>query len=265
MQRKKVFISSVQSEFATERQILFDYLTSDALLGKFFDPFVFEQTPALSAHPATIFLNEAKNCDIYLGIFGQQYGYEDTDGISPTEREFDVATKENITRFVYVKRTEQQHPKENILIRKAENVIVRRSFNTPDQLKTAVYTSLVNYLVENEFIRTTPFDATLHSEASIADLNEEKIREFVEVARRKRSFPFDKDSDIVSVLTHLNLIKGNRVTHAALLLFAEKPQRFFITSEVKCAHFHGLSVSKPIPSYQIYKGTVFEMIASAVD
>ena len=42
MQRKKIFISSVQSEFAAERQILFDYLTSDALLGKFFEAFIFK-------------------------------------------------------------------------------------------------------------------------------------------------------------------------------------------------------------------------------
>ena len=34
MQRKKVFISSVQSEFAKERQMLFEYLTTDALLSK---------------------------------------------------------------------------------------------------------------------------------------------------------------------------------------------------------------------------------------
>ena len=34
MQRKKVFISSVQSEFAAERQMLFDYLTTDALLAR---------------------------------------------------------------------------------------------------------------------------------------------------------------------------------------------------------------------------------------
>ena len=265
MQRKKVFISSVQSEFATERQVLFDYLTTDALLGKFFEPFIFENTPALNLHPTTVFLNEVKNCDIYLGIFGQNYGYEDAEGISPTEREFDAATALNKIRLVFIKQIEQRHAKEELLIRKAENFIVRRSFNTPEQLKIAVYASLVNYLVENEIIRTTPFDATLHTEATIADLNEEKIRDFAEVARRKRGFPFDKDADVVNVLTHLNLIKGNRITHAALLLFADKPQRFFITSEVKCAHFHGRSVSKPIPSYQVYKGTVFEMIAAAVD
>jgi predicted HTH transcriptional regulator len=30
-------------------------------------------------------------------------------------------------------------------------------------------------------------------------------------------------------------------------------------------HFHGKEVGKPIPSYQIYKGTVFELVDQAVD
>ena len=265
MKRKRVFISSIQSEFAAERQILFDYLMSDALLGKFFEPFIFENVPALNVHPVSVFLNEVEKCDIYLGIFGQHYGHEDSEGISPTEREFDTATKENKTRFVYVKQTDQRHPKEELLVRKAENVIVRRSFKTPEQLKTAVYASLINYLIDSEIIRTTPFDATLHLEATVKDLNEEKIRKFVEIAHRKRAFPFSGDIDVKDVLTHLNLIRGERVTNAALLLFGWSPQRFFITSEIKCAHFHGLKVSKPIPSYQVYKGDVFEMIESAVD
>jgi hypothetical protein len=200
-----------------------------------------------------------------VGIFGQNYGYEDLDGVSPTEREFDTATKCKKTRLVYVKQTERRHPKEELLIRKAENVIVRRSFATPEQLKTAVYVSLINYLTEKEIIRTTPFDAALHTEASIDDLSEEKIRKFVDIARRKRAFPFTEDVAIKDVLTHLNLIKNERITNAALLLFGLLPQRFFITSEIKCAHLHGLKVSKPIPSYQVYKGDVFEMIESAVD
>jgi hypothetical protein len=37
-------------------------------------------------------LAEVEQCDIYLGLFGNEYGYEDADGLSPTEREFDVAT-----------------------------------------------------------------------------------------------------------------------------------------------------------------------------
>lgn len=30
-------------------------------------------------------------------------------------------------------------------------------------------------------------------------------------------------------------------------------------------HFHGVKVSKPIPSYHIFKGTVFELVDQAVD
>ena len=63
----------------------------------------------------------------------------------------------------------------------------------------------------------------------------------------------------------MNLIEGTRISNAAILLFGKNPQRFFITSEIKCAHFHGTEITKPIPSYQVYKGDVFQMIAQAVD
>ena len=265
MQRKRVFISSVQSEFSAERQMLFGYLTSDALLGKFFDPFIFENVPALSDSPSNVFLNQVEKCDIYLGIFGQNYGYEDADGISPTEREFDIAVAQNKTHLVYVKQVDWRHPKEELLIRKAEQMVVRRSFVTLEQLKTAVYVSLINYLMENEIIRTTPFDATLNNEAALDDLDEEKIRRFIYIANKKRAFPFEREADIRAMLQHLNLMKGERITNAAILLFGKCPQRFFITSEVRCAHFHGINKVKPIPSYQVYKGDVFKMIEQAVD
>ena len=54
MQKKRIFISSVQSEFVVERQMLFDYLTTDALLGEFFEPFVFENVPAMTVTPVTV-------------------------------------------------------------------------------------------------------------------------------------------------------------------------------------------------------------------
>jgi hypothetical protein len=76
MQRKKVFISSVQSEFTVERQALFDYLTSDALLGKFFEPFIFEHTPAKGQSAQKVYLDQVKICDIYIGLFGERYGIE---------------------------------------------------------------------------------------------------------------------------------------------------------------------------------------------
>jgi hypothetical protein len=119
MQKRRVFISSVQSEFAAERQMLFDYLTTDALLGKFFEPFVFENIPATAMKPVTVFLQEVEQSDIYLGIFGEKYGFEDSEGISPTEREYDRASELFKTQLIYIKNVQVREEKEKMLIKKA--------------------------------------------------------------------------------------------------------------------------------------------------
>lgn len=43
----KIFISSVQQEFSKERRELANYIRTDALLGKFFEVFIFEESPAM--------------------------------------------------------------------------------------------------------------------------------------------------------------------------------------------------------------------------
>jgi predicted HTH transcriptional regulator len=110
-----------------------------------------------------------------------------------------------------------------------------------------------------------PFDATFCRNATLEDLDEDKITRFLVLARRGRNFPLPGDTPPHEVLAHLNLLDKGRPTHAAVLLFGSQPQRFLITSEVKCAHFHGYEVEKPIPSYQVYKGTVFDLVDQAKD
>lgn len=46
MKKLKIFISSFQAEFTQEREDLFEYLHSDPLLGLFFEPYLFEKSPA---------------------------------------------------------------------------------------------------------------------------------------------------------------------------------------------------------------------------
>ncbi len=41
-----------------------------------------------------IYLSEVQQCDIYLAILGNEYGRKSEDGKSPTELEFEHATKE---------------------------------------------------------------------------------------------------------------------------------------------------------------------------
>lgn len=255
MKRIKIFISSVQSEFAEERAMLCLYIRTDVLLGKFFEPFIFEEVPANEYPTSHVYLKEVELCDIYLGLYGNLYGYEDEEGISPTEREYDLAASLHKSRLIYIKSIgeENRHPKETALIRKVERDIVRKTFVDIDGLRTSVYASLIRYLEEKEYIRWRPFDASYDNGATLKDLDEAKISNFIHMARSKRSFPLPINTAPEALLTHLDLIDENgRLANAALLLFGKKPQKYFIASEVKCVQFYGNVVEKPIPSYQIY-------------
>ena len=84
MSKIKLFISSVQSEFEAERKALANFLRADALLSKFFEPFLFEELPAIDKNVQQVYLNEVESSNIYLGIIGKKYGYRDSEGISPT-------------------------------------------------------------------------------------------------------------------------------------------------------------------------------------
>ena len=267
MNKLKIFISGVQSEFSSERQMLFDYISTDALLGRFFEPFIFEMLPSIDASASGAYLKQVEHCDIYMGIFGRDYGSENSDGISPTELEFDRASELHKIRLIFISNHPEnlRHPKEKQLIRKAENVVVRKKISNAVELKTAVYVALINLLEEKELIRMGPFDASVCNDASLEDIDHERIRWFVHAAQRKRGFPLSADEEPDKILTHLNLLKNGKPTNAAILLFGKQPQRFFITSETRCAMFYGFEVEKPIQSYQVYKGDVFQLVDQAVD
>lgn len=265
----KVFISSVQAEFCEERKRLFDYIREDALLSGFFEPYIFEETPAMDVSASQAYLGEVRNCDIYLGLFGMRYGYEDAEGVSPTEREFDLATQCGKMRLIYITRLQagkKRHPKQAALIAKAEQCVVRKSFEDYEQLQDAVYRSLVRYLVEKGFVRKTSFDDAICHGATIEDIDPASIKHFIMLAKAYRGFPIPASAEVENILTHLNLMtQSGRLTNAAIMLFGRQPQEYFPSAVVKCAHFYGTTVSKPIPSHQVFSGAVFELVDKAVD
>ena len=188
-------------------------------------------------------------------------------GISPTEREFDHATTRNKERLIFVKGNDDsiRHPKMLALIRKAGDQLIRRRFDSIPELTAILYASLIEHLERCGDIRSLPFDASACPRATIKDLSAEKMADFLDRAQRERAYPLGRKTAMSKALVHLNLLDRTQPSHAAVLLFGKQPQRFLISSEVKCMHFHGTEIRKPIPSYQIYKGTVFELVDQAVD
>ncbi len=267
MATTSIFISSVQKELGEERRAVKAFVEGDALLRRYFTAFLFEDLPAADRRADEVYLDAVDRCAIYVGLFGADYGYEDKDGASPTEREFDRATEHGKARLIFVEGADDKarHPKMSALVRKAGDQLIRRRFGSIPDLTAALYASLVEYLEREGSLRTRPFDASLCPGATLADLSEEKLRWFLARARRERQFALAENTPPQEALTHLNLLERGMPTHAAILLFGRQPQRFLLTSEVKCMHFHGTEIRKPIPSYQIYKGTVFDLVDQATD
>lgn len=267
MGRSLLFVSSVQKEFAEERAAIRDFIQGDALLRRYFDVFLFEDLPASDRRADNVYLSEVDGCGVYVGLLGNEYGNEDAEGKSPTEREFDLATEKGKTRLIFVKGKDDKskHPKMKKLIQRAGAQLIRRRFSDLPDLTANLYTALVEYLERSGDLRTLPFDASACPKATINDLPQEKIRWFLEAAKRERNYPLSIKTSREKALVHLNLLESGSPTHAAVLLFGKEPQRFLLTSEVKCMHFHGTTIRKPFPSYQVYKGTVFELVDQAVD
>jgi len=242
------------------------YIRHDALLSRFFEPFLFEELPAQDQSAKQAYLDEVSKDDIYLLLMGEQYGYEDEQGISPTEREFDAATSHHVYRIAAIKQVDKRHAKEQQFISKIEQQVIRNTFSTIEELKSIIYASLIEYMTNHGLLANGPFDSCAHPTATIADLDKDKIAWFVGIARERRQFPLAySEANLPQILRSLHLLTDdNHLKNAALLLFAKDTQEWFITATVKCAQFYGTEKRKPILTQHIYSGTVFDVVDEAV-
>lgn len=266
--RLKIFISSVQKEFAEVRRDLKAFLQGDAVLRRFIsEVFLFEELPARDQRVDTVYLQEVEHCDIYLGIFGYQYGFVDDKGMSPTEYEFNHAGNTGKVRLIYVwgsddKRRDQKMQQ---LIAKASKELVRRRIEDGSALTSEVYSSLVDYLDSVGALRVPPFDTSACDRATVKDISRKRVEWFLDTARRERGFPLKANTGTLALLTHLNLLAAGKPTNAAMLLFGDNPQKFHQTAETKCIHCHGTEYRRPFASMQVYSSDLFSQVDNATD
>jgi len=63
MRKYKIFISAVQKELQQERRAVKDFVQGDALLGRYFDAFLFEDLPASDRKADNVYLEEVARSD----------------------------------------------------------------------------------------------------------------------------------------------------------------------------------------------------------
>ncbi|MDP2767909.1 MAG: putative DNA binding domain-containing protein [Candidatus Methanoperedens sp.] len=107
------------------------------------------------------------------------------------------------------------------------------------------------------------WDERISEDGNLENIDRERLRWFLEEARKQRGLNLPVDSPIKDALMKLKLLKNGELTNAALLLFYK--EMIFLQSEVKCIRFSGNEPVKPYIDFQTIEGTVFDLIDRAMD
>jgi len=265
----KIFISGVQKELKAERFAVQEIVESDVLLEDYFKVFLFEKAPAGSKSSKAIYLKEVRNCEVYIVIFGDEYGKVPKNKLSATEEEFIEAKKRSKYVLAYIKgksdNAKDKRVKKIIAeIKNEDSGYKYYRFQNIQELKNAVHESLIEFLREKGIVGKSIFDQAVCERASWKDIDADKVKWFLRMAKEKRNFPLPENTPVKDVFIHLNLLNGDKLTNAAILLFGKNPHKFHLQAETKCLQFSGTEVEKPFPSYHIYNGNLFDQIDRAV-
>ena len=108
------------------------------------------------------------------------------------------------------------------------------------------------------------FDFQVCPRATIAEIDETRVRNFLEVANAVREINENIYLPVDQVLEKLDLVKEGTVSNAAVLLFGKQPARFFAGHyEIKVASFPSDSGYDSMLNEHEYSGNLLEIFWSA--
>lgn len=265
--RFRIFISSVQSEFAKERRELKEYLLSDPLLRDYVESvFIFEDQPATQHCPPKVYLPRVGDSDVYIGILGRQYGNNVARGtVSPTESEYDAASRAGLTQWMFFyDKPGRLDPRMKAFRAKVGTDHTWRKVTSNIELLRGVYATFIDFLRERNLLTHEPFDAAIVQDATMDDIDHDRVRWFVDTAIRERKLARAVCSTDEKLLIHLKLMRkrDGKLTRAALLLFGRDPQSVCLSSKVKCVCCAGTEYRRPFVM-QVYEGDLFDQVDQA--
>lgn len=147
MERLKIFVSSTQRDLQPERdsvQAAIEHLGHDCLRAETYG------SPGESPRDACCRM--ARDCDIYVGVYGAKYGYIDAEtGMSVTELEYRHARQCSAAKvFVYLKEVTDLEPEQEKFLQEVQdfsNGYFRHGrFQTTDQLSDYIRRDVITWM-----------------------------------------------------------------------------------------------------------------------
>ncbi len=108
------------------------------------------------------------------------------------------------------------------------------------------------------------WDGITREDATLDDIDDDKIRKFLIKAKKLRNWDVDLDIPKKEILEKLDLIRDNKLTIASLLLFAERPQKFLLQAEISAVYFKGKKKTDLIVDFERISGDIIEQVDKAM-
>ena len=103
------------------------------------------------------------------------------------------------------------------------------------------------------------WDAGPSLQATLDDIDAEALRQFLQRARQERNMAIAVVTPLSEVLEKLELLYEGRPSRAAVLLFGKRPQKFLLSSELRCARFKGTEPLHFI-DMKVIEGNIIEQV-----
>lgn len=238
-----VFISSNQTEFAEERKFLVEGIRNDPLFNDYFDVYIFEEDSSKTQSADKVFTTRVEHSDIYIGLIGNNYGYEYANGVSATEFEFNKFNAKNSNSYFFVKMDEDADKKSKEFFNKIKDSKRYKRFTTKEELLNYVKISLRECIISNS--KRNIFDSTIIDESTYDDVDEETIKLFRKFLKNKtiKDLFNERSNEQILECIGAGKIDAKGIFHlnnAGALFFAKDISKFGLDYEVKMVRFNGV-------------------------
>lgn len=239
----EVFISSNQTEFADERKFIVDNIRNDPLFDNYFNIYLFEQDSANSSPSDKVFTTHVEQADIYIGLIGNEYGFEYANGISATAFEFRKFNAKNSNSYFFVKMDENADDKSKEFFKKIKDSKKYKRFKTKEELLQEIKKSLKECMINNS--KKNIFDSTIIEESTYNDVDEKAIKLFYKFLKNqtiKELFAERSNEQILECIGagHIDPKGVFHLNVAGALFFAKDISKFGLDYEVKMVRFNGV-------------------------
>ena len=119
-----------------------------------------------------------------------------------------------------------------------------------------------------EFAKNTgkiKWDGQVCEEAGLGDIDEEKVRWYLEQREDARKVSKKVKISTNKLLQNIKALKNSKLTNAGILFFGKYPQKFFPNARLRIVRFKGNEIINPTLDTANCEGTVWEMIETAED